>query len=126
MSEPTALVKDGRVPEIAFLLVIAVLLAMGGQVLLHMLDLHRLLGAAVLLIGFGGAVLAIRRAYVTGADSVRRDVTKAACYAAATLLAFVTIAFHLHWAIGATIVAYEAAIMFDIITIAARPRASGG
>ena len=38
----------------------------------------------------------------------------------------VAIGLHVHWAIGACIAATEAAIVFDIVTIAARPKIAPG
>ena len=52
--------------------------------------------------------------------------TKAATYLVAAALAFVAIGLHVHWAIGATIAAAEAALVFDIVTIAARPKPAPG
>lgn len=126
MRETRASVNDGRWTEIVFLVVIAILIAIGGRIFLHVLDTYRVLGTVLLGIATVGALYAIRRAYVAGSASARRDVTKCAAYAAATALAFITIAFHAHWAIGAAIAAFEAALVFDIITVAARPHPTEG
>ena len=64
-------------------------------------------------------LFALRRA-VVGTPSDRVEVTKAATYLTAAALAFVAIGLHVHWAIGASIAAVEAALVFDIITIIAR------
>jgi hypothetical protein len=106
--------------------VIAVLVAAGGNVVLASLDSRRGFGAAVLGAAVVIAALNVRRAIAANAPTARRDVTKSATYLVAALLAFVAIALHVHWAIGACIAAAEAAIVFDIITIAARPKALAG
>ena len=113
--------KDSRVAEIAWMVVIAVLVAAGGNVVLGMLAMHR--GFAIVALGVVVvlAFLGLRRAFVANAPTARLDVTKAAAYFVAALLAFTAIGLHVHWAIGACIAAAEAALVFDIITIAARP-----
>ncbi len=118
--------KDTRLAEIAWMTAIAVLVALGGNVVLASLDVHRgfaavVLGAAVVL-----ALLGVRRTIASNAPTARRDVTKAGTYLIAALLGFTAIVLHVHWAIGATIAALEAAIVFDIVTIAARPRPLAG
>jgi predicted permease len=119
-------VKDSRIAEIAWMTVIAVIVAAGGNVVLGLLAQHRafaavLLGAVVVL-----AFLGLRRAFVRNAPTARLEVTKAAAYFVAAVLVFVAIGLHVRWAIGAGIAAAEAALVFDIITIAARPpRAQG-
>jgi hypothetical protein len=119
-------VRDTRVAEIVWMTVIAVLVALGGTVILGALDTHRAFGAAVLAVAVAISGLAVRRAIAANAPTARRDVTKAATYLVAAVLAFAAIALHVHWAIGASIAAAEAAIVFDIVTIAARPKAAGG
>jgi hypothetical protein len=114
-------VKDSRVAEIAWMVVIAVLVAAGGTVVLGLLATHRAFAAVALGVVVVLAFLGLRRAFVANAPTARLDVSKAAAYFAAALLAFTAIVLHVHWAIGATIAATEAALVFDIITIAARP-----
>ena len=112
--------KDPRLAEIAWLTVIAIVVAAGGNVVLALLAAHRAFAAVLLLIVVVLALLNLRRAFVANAPTARIDVTKAATYLAAAVLAFVAIGLHVHWAIGATIAAAEAALVFDIVTIAAR------
>jgi hypothetical protein len=119
-------VKDPRLPEIALLFVIALLIAIGAQPLLHLLTVNRLFGTFILLVGLIAALLAIRRAYDPSSPSMRADVTKGVAYCVAVALALVTIDWGPHWAIRACITAAEVAVVFDIITIIARPRAAGG
>jgi hypothetical protein len=119
-------VKDSRIAEIAWMTVIAIVVAAGGNVVLAMLAERRAFGAVLLLVVVVLALLNVRRAFVANAPTARIDLTKAATYLAAAVLAFVAIGLHVHWAIGATIAAAEAAIVFDIVTIAARPKAAPG
>jgi hypothetical protein len=119
-------VKDSRVAEIAWMTVIAVLVALGGNVLLGLLAAHRAFAAVLLGALAVAALLGLRRAFVANAPTARIDVTKAAAYFVAALLAFVAIGLHVHWAIGATIAAAEAALVFDIVTIAARGKRDNG
>ena len=122
--EPSKAVKDTRIAEIAWLIVIAILVAVGGNIVLGLLAQHRAFAAVLLLVVAIAAFLGLRRAVVANTATARADVTKAATYFAAAILAFVAIGLHVHWAIGACIAAIEAAIVFDIITLVARGRAS--
>jgi hypothetical protein len=119
-------VKDSRIAEIVWMTVIAILVAAGGNIVLGMLAQHRIFAAALLAVVVAVAFLGLRRAFVANAPTARLDVTKAATYFVAALLAFVAIGLHVHWAIGATIAAAEAALVFDIVTIAARPSTAPG
>jgi len=117
-------VKDSRLAEIAWLAVIAVLVAAGADLVLHFLTANRLLGTIALLVALGASIVAIRRAYVPTSPTVRADVTKSVAYCIAAVMALVTIDWSPHWAIRACITAIEVALIFDIITIAKRPRAA--
>jgi len=120
--EASNLVKDTRIAEIAWLVVIAIIVALGGNVVLAMLAQHRAFAVVLLLVVVGAAFFGLRRAFVVNTATARADVTKAATYLAAAILAFVAIGLHVHWAIGACIAAIETALVFDIITIVARMR----
>ena len=122
--EPSKAVKDSRVAEMVWLIVIAILVAAGGNVVLALLAQHRAFAEVLLLIVAIAAFLGLRRAFVANSATARADVTKAAAYFAAAILAFVAIGLHVHWAIGACIAATEAALVFDIITIVARLRSA--
>ncbi len=115
--------KDTRIAEIAWLAVIALLVAVGGFSLLHLLAQTRVLGLLVVAAAVFAGVMAIRRSYDPATPAARREVTKAAAYCCAALLALVPVATGKHQ--GIAIVAAEVALVFDIITIAARPRAAG-
>jgi len=116
-------VKDTRVAEIAWLVVIAILVLLGGNVVLALLAQHRAFAEVLLLIVMIAAFLGLRRAFAANTATARADVTKAGTYFVAAVLAFVAIGLHVHWAIGACIAAIETALVFDIITIVARMRA---
>lgn len=117
--------KDPRLPEIAWLVVIAILVALGTAPVLRFLSINRLAGTLLLAGTVLATIVMIRRAYDPAAPSVRADVTKAVAYCAAAILALVTVVWHPHWAIRACITAAEVAILFDVFTIVTRPRAAG-
>jgi hypothetical protein len=121
--EPSNPVKDTRVAEIAWLVLIAIVVAVGGNIVLAMLAQHRLFAEILLLVVAIAAFFGLRRAFVANTETARSDVTKAGAYFVAAILAFVAIGLHVHWAIGACIAAIETALVFDIITIVARVRA---
>ena len=120
--EPSNPVKDTRVAEIAWLVLIAILVAVGGNIVLAMLAQHRVFAEILLLVVAIAAFFGLRRAFVANTETARSDVTKAGAYFVAAILAFVAIGLHVHWAIGACIAAIETALIFDIITIVARAR----
>jgi hypothetical protein len=124
MGKTIRAVRDPRLPEIVWLVAIGVLIAMGAVPVLHFLAAHRLPGTLMLVAVIVGTLEMIRRAYVPDSPSVRADVTKAIAYCVAAILALVTIDWGPHWAIRACITAAEVAVVFDIATIAARPRAA--
>ncbi len=115
--------KDPRVAEIVWLSLIAIVVPVGGNIMLASLDRHRAFATVLLAFVAVMAVLSLRRARVADAPSARIEITKAAAYVVPPILGFVAIGLHVHWAIGACIAAMEVAIVFDIITIVARLRA---
>jgi hypothetical protein len=110
----------------AWLILIAIVVAFGGNIVLAMLAQHRAFAQVLLLVVVIAAFFGLRRAFLANSATARADVTKAATYFVAAILVFVAIGLHVHWAIGACIAAIETAIVFDIVTIAARPRAVRG
>ncbi len=112
--------KDTRIAEIVWLALIAAVVAAGGNVALGLLALHRTFAAVLLAALAVAALFALRRAVAGGTTAAPVEVTKAATYCTAAVLAFVAIGLHVHWAIGASIAAVEAALVFDIVTIVAR------
>ncbi len=118
--------KDSGVAEMVWLIVLAILVAAGGNIVLGLLAQHRAFAEVLLLVVAIAAFFGLRRAFVANTANARADVTKAATYFAAAILAFVAIGLHVHWAIGACIAAIEAAFVFDIVTIAARLRSARG
>jgi predicted permease len=124
--EPSKAVKDSRIAEIAWLAVIAILVAVGGNIVLALLAQHRVLAEVLLFSVVIAAFFGLRRAFLANSATARSDVTKAATYLVAAVLAFVAIGLHVHWAIGACIAAIETALIFDIITLVARARSVPG
>ncbi|HTJ24789.1 MAG TPA: hypothetical protein VMA36_01370 [Candidatus Limnocylindria bacterium] len=121
--EPTSTVKDTRRSEVVWLVVIAVLVAAGTPIVLHLLAQNRVVGSVLLGLAIVATIVMIRNAYVPSSPSVRADVTKAVAYCAAAILALITVDWNPHWAIRACITAAEVAIVFDIITVLNRPAA---
>lgn len=117
--------KDSRLPEIAWLVVIAILIAIGGSPLLGFLGRNRLTGGLVAAIAIVASIVVLRRAYDATSPTVRADVTRASAYCVAAILAFVTIEWSPHWGVRACISAAEVAVIFDIVTVAARRPAAG-
>lgn len=115
--------KDTRIAEMAWLVVIALLVAVGGFGVLHLLAQHRPVGLAVVAAAVFAAVMTIRRTYDPAVPGARREVTKAAAYCCAAVLALIPVATGKHE--GIAIVAAEVALIFDIVSIAARPRTAG-
>jgi len=115
-------VKDTRNAEVVWLALIAILVALGGNIVLALLAQHREFAEVLLLIVAIAAFLGLRRAVTANSPTARADVTKAAAYLVAAILAFVAIGLRVHWAIGACIAATEAALVFDIISNIARAR----
>ncbi len=125
-SRTTVPVKDTRLAEIAWLVVIAILIAIGTSPLLEFLAHNRVGGTIVTLALVVATIAMVRRAYVPNSPAARADVSKALAYCAAAIFAFVTVEWNPHWAIRACISAAEVAIIFDIITVAARPKTAPG
>ena len=124
--EPSKAVKESRAAEIAWLTVIAILVAAGGNVVLGLLARNRLFAVLVLGLAVVAAFLNLRRAFTANRETARADVSIAATYFVAAVLAFVASWVHVHWAIGATIAAAEAALVFDIVSVAARNKSERG
>jgi hypothetical protein len=120
--EPSKPVKDARTAEMVLLILIAIIVAACGNIVLGMLAQHRAFAQVLLLVVVIAAFFGLRRAFVANTSTARSDVTKAATYFAAAILAFVAIGLHVHWAIGACIAATECALIFDVVTLVARVR----
>ncbi len=120
--EPSEAVKDNSTAEIVWLVLLAILVAAGGNVVLGLLAQQRTFAEVLLLVVTIAAFFGVRRAVVANTATARTDVTKAGAYFVAAILAFVAIGLHVHWAIGACIAAVETAIVFDVVTIVARTR----
>lgn len=118
--------KSSRTAEIWTLAVIALLVAVGGKGVLFTLSQHRLPGAIIA----AGIVLvalnALRSSYNVSDPDLRLNVTKSGAYFCAAVLALWAVLGPAKWVFGACIVAAEAALVFDIISLAARRRAIGG
>jgi hypothetical protein len=105
---------------------IAVLIAIGGRQLLVTLGHYKTWGALLAALLVFLAVRELRTAYDPTAPDARVEVTKAGAYFCAAILALWAIVAPARWVFGSCIVAAEIAVVFDIITLAARSRAAGG
>lgn len=115
-----------RYAEIAALTVIALLVAGGGRVLLAEMATERTIAAMVIAALIVIAVIGLRRTYRMPGNDARLAITKSVAYLVAAGLALVDVLAPMKWVPGSCIAAAVVAIVFDIITIATRPRASEG
>jgi hypothetical protein len=105
---------------------IAVLIAVGGRQLLVTLGHYKTWGALLAAALVFVAVRELRTAYDPAAPDARVEVTKAGAYFIAALLTLIAVLVPQRWAFGSCIVAAEIAVVFDLITLAARSRTAGG
>lgn len=115
-----------QIVEIIAIAVIALLVATGGRVLLETLGHNKLLGAIV---GAGLVLLAtsaLRGAWDPSSAESRQNVTKAGAYFVTATLVLWAVLAPAKWVFGSCIAAAEVALVFDLITVAARHRVAGG
>ncbi len=115
-----------RKGEMIAMVAIAVLIAVGGRQLLVLLGHYKTWGAVLAAALVFVAVRELRGAYDPARPDARVEVTKAGAYFVAALLTLIAVLVPQRWAFGSCIVAAEIAVVFDIITLAARGRAVGG
>jgi len=115
-----------RKGEMIAMIVIAVLIAVGGRQLLITLGHYKTWGAVLAAALVFVAVRELRTAYDPSAPDARVEVTKAGAYFVAALLTLIAVLVPQRWAFGSCIVSVEIALVFDIITLAARMRTAGG
>jgi len=114
-----------RYLEIGFLVVIALLVAVYGRLLLATLGMHRSIAGLVLVGLIVVSYVALRRTYKQPGDGARLIITKYVTYLVAAALALVEMIAPAKWLPGSIIAALEVALVFDMITIATRPKPSG-
>lgn len=111
--------------EIIAIAAIALLVAVGGKAVLANLGSHKLfggfLGAGLVLV----ALTMVRDASDPTHPEARVRITRAGAYLCAAVLALIAILAPAKWVFGTTIVSLEIALVFDLISIAARARAVG-
>jgi hypothetical protein len=118
--------KNSRFGEIASLSAIAILLAVGGKLVLANLTTHKAFAALTITLLIVVATVALRRAYRSPGDETRIVITKYVAYLAAAMLALWDVLAPAKWIPGSCIAAAEVALVFDIITIWARRNVAGG
>ncbi len=112
--------------EIAAIAIIAVLVALGGRLVLTTLSQHKPWGWLIAAGAVYVAVRGVRAAYDPFAPDARVNVTKAGAYLCAAVLFLWAVLLPARWVYGSCVVAAEAALVFDLISIAAPRRAGGG
>jgi hypothetical protein len=115
-----------RFGEIAALSAIAIMVAVGGRLVLANLGTHREIAALTLAVLIAGASVALRQAYRRPSDESRIVITKYVAYLVAAILALWDVLAPAKWIPGSCIAAVEVALVFDIITIWARRNVAGG
>jgi hypothetical protein len=115
-----------RFGEIAALGAIAIMIAVGGKLVLANLSAHRVAAAVAIAILIAVTSVALRRAYRLPGDETRIIITKYVAYLVAAVLALWDVLSPAKWIPGSCIAAAEVALVFDIITIWARRNVAGG
>jgi hypothetical protein len=115
-----------RFGEIAALSVLAILVALGGKLVLANLGTHRAIAALAIVVVIAGSSVALRQAYRLPGDETRIVITKYVAYLVAAILALWDVLAPAKWIPGSCIAAAEVALVFDIITIWARRNVAGG
>jgi hypothetical protein len=118
--------KRAQIVEVAALAVIAILIAAGGQLLLVTLGHHKPWGWLIMAGLVYLAVLGVRGAYDPNTPHARVNVTKAGTYLCAAILGLWAVLLPARWVFGSCIVAAEIALVFDLVTLVAPRRATGG
>jgi hypothetical protein len=117
---------NARFAEIVALAIIAILVAVGGKLVLANLAAHKAVAALAIAALIVAAAAALRRARRAPDDQTRIVLTKYVAYLAAAILALWDVLAPAKWIPGSCIAAAEVALVFDIITIWARSNVAGG
>jgi Zn-dependent membrane protease YugP len=117
---------NSRMVEIVSLAAIALIVAVGGKLVLANLAQHKAIAALAIAAVIVGAAVALRRTYRAPNDETRIVITKYVAYLVAAILALWDLLAPAKWIPGSCIAAVEVALMFDIITIWARRNVAGG
>jgi len=118
--------RPTRFTEIGFMAAIAVLVALGGRVLLANMQQYKLASSIVIALLILATLANVLRAYTGDPAQMRLGVTKHLAYLSAATLALFAVLAPAKWVYGSTIAALEIALVFDIISLAARPATDGG
>jgi hypothetical protein len=118
--------NGARIGELAAMVAIAVLVALGGKALLVTLGHVKPLGVLIAAGGLLAALGALRTAYDPSGPDARVNVTRAGAYVCTAAFALWAILAPGKWVYGACIVSAETAIVFDLIATAVRGRVAKG
>jgi len=106
---------NARTLEIAFLVVIALLVLVGGEALL--ITISHSHGLAVSVLGVLAIVIvyAFRRNFRAGGPQIRLNAARDGAFLAAILCAIAFVVFPAKWSLGATKFALEAGIIVEML-----------
>lgn len=106
---------NARTLEIAFLVVIALLVLVGGEALL--ITISHSHGLAVSVLGVVAIVIvyAFRRNFRAGGPQIRLNAARDGAFLAAILCAIAFVVFPAKWSLGATKFALEAGIIVELL-----------
>lgn len=113
---------NARTLEIIFLVLIALLVLFGGQVLLFTIAKFHGLAVSVLGVLAIFLVYAFRRNFLAGGPQVRLQAARDGAFLAAILCGIAYVVVPAKWSLGATIFALEAGIVVEVLGRAAPAR----
>jgi len=108
--------------EIAALALIALLVLFGGRILIHVLAGYRIPAAVLIAVALIAGFVNARRTYAAAPADARVTITRSVAYLVGGALALWEILWPAKWLPGSCIAAFEVALVFDIIIVAARIR----
>ena len=115
-----------RTAEILGLAVIALLVLFGGRILIHALAAFRIPAALLIGVALVAGFVGARRTYAAAPAAARVTITRTTAYLVGGALALWEILWPAKWLPGSCIAAFEVALVFDIIIVAARVRERRG
>jgi hypothetical protein len=105
-----------RIIETGSVILIAVAVLFGGRTLLFGISQYHKLSLVVLAVLFVLQTVAVRRNYARGGALAQLRASRDVAFIATIILAFIVVASPARWSIGATIAAFEFALVLDILT----------
>ena len=115
---------NARTLEIAFLIIIALLVLIGGEALLITISHSHGIAVSFLVVVAIVIVYAFRRNFLAGGPQVRLNAARDGAFLAAILCAIAFVLFPAKWSLGATKFALEAGIIVELLGRFAPTRSS--